>query len=273
MKDHEKEELELDVFLTLVHKCYGYDFSQYARASIKRRVQKLTLLSGHKHISALLPKILYEPDFLDEFLRGMSVTVTEMFRDPWVFKMLREKVIPALRIFPKINIWHAGCATGEEVYSMAILLQEEGLLEYSRIYATDFNDHSLRIAHNGIYPLENMKKYTQNYIQAGGKSSFSDYYRVGGEFAIFDNSLKKNIVFTNHNLVEDQAFGEMNLVVCRNVLIYFNQTLQSRVLGLFRDSLSTRGFLILGEKETTRFSKLDDDFEVFSSREKIFRMK
>lgn len=273
MNDYEKEELELDAFLTVIDQCYGYDFSGYARSSIKRRVKNLCNISGHKHISEMLARILYDIDFLDKFLQSMPVTVTDMFRDPWVFKTLRERVIPALRIFPKINIWHAGCATGEEVYSMAILLKEEGLLDYVQIYATDFNNHSLKIAQEGIYPLESIQKFTQNYQQAGGKNSFSDYYHVKYNSAKFDSVLKKNIVFTNHNLVEDKAFGEMNLVVCRNVLIYFKQSLQDKVLSLFRDSLLPKGFLVLGDKETIKFSQVRGYFDIFAAKEKIFRMK
>jgi chemotaxis protein methyltransferase CheR len=273
MNESEKEELELDAFLSIVNQCYGYNFSEYARSSIRRRIRNLASTTGHKYISEMLPKLLYDNDFIDKFLKGMSVTVTEMFRDPWAFKVLRETVIPTLKIFPKINIWHAGCATGEEVYSMAILLKEEGLLDYAQIYATDYNNHSLKIAQEGIYPLENMQTYTQNYIKSGGKKSFSDYYHVKYNSAKFDSSLKKNIVFTNHNLVEDKAFGEMNLVVCRNVLIYFKQTLQDKVLTLFRDSLLPRGFLLLGDKETINFSRVSENFEKFSAKEKIFRMK
>lgn len=273
MNKHEIEEIEVNGFLDMVYHRYGYNFNDYARASIKRRIQNVATTSGFEYISEMLPKILYDDTFLNVFLKGMSVTVTEMFRDPWVFKTIREKVIPKLRIFPQINIWHAGCATGEEVYSMAILLEEEGLLEQSQIYATDFNNHSLEIAQKGIYPIKNLQKYTQNYLHAGGKNSFSDYYRVKYSCAKFANSLKENIVFTNHNLVNDQAFGEMNLVICRNVLIYFKQSLQDRVLRLFKDSLSPKAFLVLGDKETIRFSQVNEFFEEFARKEKIYRMK
>lgn len=273
MNNHEKEELELDTFLTVIHSCYGYDFKDYARASLKRRVQNLAIISGYQHISEMLPRILYDSDFLNQFLEGMSITVTDMFRDPWVFKALRERVLPALRIFPKINIWHAGCATGEEVYAMAILLKEEGLFDHTQIYATDFNNHSLKIAEEGIYPLERLQKFTENYLQAGGKSSLSDYYHVKYNSAKFDSALKKNIIFTNHNLVEDRVFGEMNLIVCRNVLIYFNQTLQNKVLMLFKDSLTPTGFLLLGDKETTHFSQVSGYFDVYAAKEKIFKLK
>lgn len=273
MNDHEKEELELDVFLEVVHRCYGYDFKDYARASVKRRLQNLTITSGYKHISDLLPIILYESDFLDVFLQGMSVTVSDMFRDPWVFKVIREQVIPTLQIFPKINIWHAGCATGEEVYSMAILLKEEGLLDHVQIYATDFNNHSLKIAQAGIYPLEKLQKFTKNYIQAGGKESFSDYYRVKYNSAKFDEGLNDHIIFTNHNMVEDHVFGEMNLIVCRNVLIYFKKILQDKVLTLFRYSLLPKGFLVLGDKESIQFSSVSGAFDEFALKERIFRLK
>jgi len=226
----------------------------------------------YQYISELLPKILYQADFLNEFLRYMSVSVTEMFRNPWVFRTVRQRVIPALRIFPKINIWHAGCATGEEVYSMAILLQEEGLLDYCQIYATDFNNYSLDIAQQGIYPLENLQQYTKNYLAAGGKHSFSDYYHVKYNSAKFDSSLKKNIVFSHHDLVKNQMFGEMNLVICRNVLIYFKQILQDKVLTLFKDSLSPTGFLLLGDKESIKFSVVNRQFDEFAAEEKIYRL-
>ncbi|MBI9073667.1 MAG: protein-glutamate O-methyltransferase CheR [Melioribacteraceae bacterium] len=274
MNNHEIEELEFKSLLDLIKECYGYDFGGYAKSSIKRRITQLTLSEGHQYISELIPKILYEKEFLDTFLKGMSVTVTEMFRDPWIWKTLREEVIPRLRIFPRLKIWHAGCATGQEVYSMAILLKEEGLLDHSQIYATDFNNSSLEIAQKGIYPLREMRKHTSNYIESGGKESFSDYYTVKYDAVKFNDKLKENIVFSNHNLVEDNSFGEMNLIICRNVLIYFKQNLQDRALNLFKESLSPRGFLLLGDKESIDFSIISNDFvSVSSKKHKIFQIK
>ncbi len=269
----ELEEYELDAILGLINQVHGYDFHQYARASIKRRIRDIAVNNGYAYISQLMPDILYKADFLNQFLKGMSVTVTGMFRDPWVFAELRQAVLPKLSIFPQINIWHVGCATGEEVYSMVILLKELGLLEQAQIYATDFNNHSLEIAKKGIYSLDRMKDFTRNYQAAGGSGSFSDYYQVKYDSAKLDDSLKSHIIFSNHNLVTDTVFGEMNLVICRNVLIYFNQTLQNRALGLFRDSLSPKGFLVLGDKESITFSEVSNDFDTFSGKEKIYRMK
>lgn len=273
MKKSELEDIELDVFLDLINRCYGYDFHEYARASIKRRIKNIAVIDGYKHISEMLPRILYDEEFRNRFLEGMSVTVTEMFRDPWVFKTMREQVLPKLRIFPQINIWHAGCATGEEVYSIAIMLKEEGLLENSQIYATDFNNHSLEIAQKGIYPLDRLKVFTQNYLKAGGKNSFSDYYHVKYNSARFDASLKENIVFSNHNLTKDRVFGEMNLVICRNVLIYFKQSLQDKVLTLLTDSLLPNGYLVLGDKEAIDFTPIRNHFVKIAAKEKIFRLK
>ncbi len=273
MKKAKLADIELDAFLNVVREAWGYNFEEYARASVKRRIQNLLTLSGLRYISEMIPKVLYDDTFLNKFLTVMSVTVTEMFRDPWVFKTLREEVIPKLRIFPRIKIWHAGCATGEEVYSLAIILKEEGLLKHTQIYATDFNNNSLKIAEKGIYPMENLRKQIKNYQQAGGINSFSDYYHVKYNSVKFDSSLKKNIVFTNHNLAEDKVFAEMNLILCRNVLIYFKPSLQNKVLNLFKDSLYPKGFLLLGDKETIQFSEVTECFDEFAKEEKIFRLR
>jgi chemotaxis protein methyltransferase CheR len=273
MNPHDIEEFELDTILELIDKCYGYNFKDYSRASIKRRIQNLASACNCKHISELIPKILYQDNFLDKFLKGMSVTVTDMFRDPWVFKIFKEKIIPQLRIHPQINIWHAGCATGEEVYSMAILLKEEGLLKYSRIYATDFNNHSLDIAKKGIYPLEKMQRYSKNYLDAGGKYSLSEYYDVKYDVAKFSRELTERITFSHHNMGVDQAFGEMNLIICRNVLIYFNKTLQNRVFTLFYDSLMPRGVLLLGDKESIDYSEINSKLTAVSSKARIYQVR
>ena len=272
MNGHDKEELELDLFISLVKRVYDYDFNEYRRASIKRRIKHLVVQNNLEHISELIPRVLYQEDFRQHLLQCVSVTVTEMFRDPWVFRTLRDEVMPALTILPKIHIWHAGCATGEEVYSMAIILKECGLLEHTTIHATDFNEASLDIARRGEYPLENIKQHTKNYIAAGGTSSFADYYSVNGKWAVLDSALKKNIAFYHHDLAVDPSFGKMNMIICRNVLIYFQKNLQERVFELFNSSLTTNSFLVLGDKESTEFSVLAKIFtHISSSSSKIYR--
>ncbi len=271
MNCHEKEELELDLFIELVKRYFDYDFNEYRRASIKRRIQQLVVQNNLEHICELIPRVLYQEDFRHSLLQCVSVTVTEMFRDPRVFRTLRDEVMPALTILPKIHIWHAGCATGEEVYSMAIILKECGLLEHSTIHATDFNEASLDIARRGEYPLENIKQHTKNYIAAGGTSSFSDYYRVKGKLAVLDPELRKNINFYRHDLAKDTSFGKLNMIICRNVLIYFQKDLQQRVFELFNASLTTNSFLVLGDKESIEFSVLADIFTNISSSSKIYR--
>ncbi len=271
MNHQEIEELELDAVLDFVQKMYGYDFHDYARSSVHRRIKNIALNYQCQYLSQLIPKILYEPRFFSLFLQGMSVTVTEMFREPWVFKTIKEQVFASLKKLPKINIWHAGCSTGEEVYSLAILLKENNLLDYCQIYATDFNESVLETAKKAIYPLDVIQQYTKNYIQAGGNNSFSDYYHVKYGTVSLAESIKNKITFSNHNLVTDGIFGEMNLIVCRNVLIYFKQNLQAKVLKLFDESLSARGFLVLGDKESIRFSPIEAKFKKFAKKEKIYR--
>lgn len=252
---------------------YGYDFRNYSKASIKRRILYRLSRSGLKTISEMQHKILYDKQFFEILIQDFSINVTEMFRDPSFYKSIREKVIPVLKKLPFIKIWHAGCATGEEVYSMAILLKEEGLYDNITIYATDFNEGIIKKAKDGIYPAERLKEYTYNYQKAGGKSSFADYYSAKYDYALINKSLEKNIVFAEHNLVTDWVFGEMNMIMCRNVLIYFNRDLQNRVIHLFRNSLCKDGFLCLGSKESIRFSECSDDFVDFVKKEKIYRKK
>jgi len=264
-------DIEVDCLLAAITERYGYDFRNYARASLKRRIQNFLVVSGCKYVSELIPKVLHDKAYFSEFLSNMSVTVTEMFRDPFIFKSIREDILPKLKTYSRINIWHAGCATGEEVYSMAILLEEEGLLDRARIYATDFNTKSLATAKEGIYPAENIQLYTKNYLKAGGKSSFSDYYQANYESAKMKDFLRNKITFASHNLISDQVFAEMNLILCRNVLIYFDKVLQNRVLELFSDSLVPRGFLVLGDKEAIKFSVVKDCFEAVNERQKIYR--
>jgi len=263
--------------LEAIFQRYGYDFRNYARASIKRRL--LSFLATYpqlvetedEKISWLIPQILYDEDLFQKLLQYFSITVTEMFRDPESFKALRERVIPYLKTFPHVRIWHAGCSTGEEVYSIAIILKEEGLYDKATIYATDFNDEALDNARKGIYKLENGKEFSKNYQKSGGKKSLASYYHANYDAMIFDKSLRKNVTFSNHNLVLDGSFGEMHLILCRNVLIYFDKTLQSRIFNLFDESLCDNGFLVLGSKETLSFSNTEKHFSVFDKKWKIYQ--
>ena len=267
------EQIELELLLEAIYRRYGYDFRQYSQASIRRRIQHHLTRTRVGSMSELIAKILYDEALFQSLFFDMSVTVTEMFRDPWFYLVLREKVIPFLKTFPFINVWQARCSTGEEVYSLAILLEEEGLYKRAHIYATDFNDAVLEKAKTRIYPLERIKGYTINYQKAGGKNSLADYYRAQYQSVIMDASLQKNITFANHNLATDSVFGEMHLILCRNVLIYFDRPLQDRVLSIFRDSLLYNGFLCLGSKETIHFSKVKEDFVEFGPKEKIYQCK
>ncbi len=271
------ENIEISLLLEAIFQRYGYDFRNYARASIKRRL--LTFLATYpqlvetedEKISRLIPQILYDEDLFQKLLQYFSITVTEMFRDPESFKTLRERVIPYLKTFPHVRIWHAGCSTGEEVYSIAIILKEEGLYDKATIYATDFNDEALDNARKGIYKLENGKEFSKNYQKSGGKKSLASYYHANYDAMIFDKSLRKNVTFSNHNLVLDGSFGEMHLILCRNVLIYFDKTLQNRIFNLFDESLCDNGFLVLGSKETLSFSNTEKHFSVFDKKWKIYQ--
>ena len=269
--DKELQRIEIELLLDSIFQRYGYDFRHYAKASLKRRITQYMQRVGFSHITDLISPILHDEAFFDGFLKVMSVTVTDMFRDPAFFESLRKEIIPVLKTYPYIKIWHAGCATGEEVYSLAILLKEEGLYERTQIYATDYNSHSLAVAKEGIYPLQRIQQYSDNYISAGGKKLFNDYYhaRYGGAKML--EMLKKNVIFANHNLVSDGVFGEMQLVICRNVLIYFDQDLQNRVLTLLHNSLSPHGFLCLGSKESLKFSVIDKHFEAQVAEQKIYK--
>lgn len=273
MEKVEIEQIELDLLLEAIYRRYGYDFRQYSQASIKRRVQHHLAKTRSGTISELLSRIMYDEALFQSLFFDISITVTEMFRDPWFFLGLRERVIPFLRTFPFINIWQAGCATGEETYSLAIILKEEGLYERTHIYATDFNDAALERAKTRIYPLGRIKEYTTSYQKSGGKKSLADYYHAQYQSVIMDAALQDNITFANHNLATDSVFGEMHLILCRNVLIYFDRPLQDRALSLFRDSLLYNGFLCLGSKETIGFSKVRNDFVEFAPSEKIYQCK
>ncbi|RYE16405.1 MAG: protein-glutamate O-methyltransferase CheR [Sphingobacteriales bacterium] len=273
MPDKQLNDTTLEEILHVIKSQYGYDFNDYAHASIMRRVQRCMEMSKTKNVFDLKFRLTNEPDFFNWFLESVTVNVTEMFRDPEFYKDIRTKVIPKLASYPFIKIWHAGCATGEEVYSMAILLKEEGLLERTRIYATDLNPANLEKARKGIIPMSYMKNYTQNYLLSGGKSDFSEYYTARYGNSLIRKDLLTNILFSQHNLVTDQVFNEFQLVICRNVLIYFNKKLQDRVLRLFYDSMSPLGYLSLGIKESLLFSPLRDNFQTISANNKIFRRK
>ncbi|MCP4322716.1 MAG: protein-glutamate O-methyltransferase CheR, partial [Alteromonadales bacterium] len=230
MKQVELQHFEINQLLEAIYFRYGYDFRDYARASLERKILNRVSLSKLANVAEMNSKMLHEPEFFNLFLKDMSVTVTEMFRDPYVFKKLKNTVFQQLHTYSRINIWHVGCATGEEAYSMAILLHENDLLKRTRIYATDYNNHSLDIAKKGDYKIEKIEQYDQHYLQAGGKHQLSDYYQKKRHSISFNDSLKQHITFANHNLMKDQVFAQMHLILCRNVLIYFNQTLQSKVL-------------------------------------------
>jgi chemotaxis protein methyltransferase CheR len=265
------EKLEIELLLEGVFRHYGFDFRSYAYASIRRRLWKRVEGEGLHTISELGARILHDPDAMERLLLDLSVNVTSMFRDPSFYRDFREKVVPLLRTYPFIRIWHAGCSTGEEVFSMAILLEEEGLYDRARLYATDINDVVLQRARQGIFPLDRMQEYTENYIKAGGKQSFSEYYTAKYDGAIFKPELTRNIVFSQHNLVTDRSFSEFHVIFCRNVLIYFDKALQNRVHSLFYDSLVMFGILALGSKESLKFSQYEPCYEKLSATEKLYR--
>lgn len=267
----EAEEIEIRMLLEAVYLKYGYDFRDYAIASIKRRVQHRLSLSGLSDISAMQHRLLTDEPFFKTVLMDFSINTTAMFRDPTFYQALRDETVPVLRSYPFLRIWIAGCSTGEEVYSLAILLVEEGLEDRFQIYATDFNEAVLLEAREGIFPVSRMKTYTENYLKAGGKRSFSDYYNARYDSAILDQQLRNRIVFSAHNLATDSVFNEMQLICCRNVMIYFNRDLQGRVLKLFRDSLSLGGFLCLGKKESMQFTDAATHFKEINRPEKIYR--
>jgi chemotaxis protein methyltransferase CheR len=265
------ERIEIEMLLEAVFRHYGFDFRSYAYASLRRRLWKRAHADDIATISGLQDQILHDPAAMERLLMDLSVNVTSMFRDPGFYRAFREHVIPLLRTYPFIRIWHAGCSTGEEVYSMSILLREEGLYDRSRIYATDINEAVLLTARAGIYPVDRMQEYTQNYIRSGGTSSFSEYYTAAYGGALFSPSLRENVVFAQHNLVTDRSFSEFNVILCRNVMIYFDHSLQNRVHQLFYESLPVYGILALGSKESLRFSRYEECFETVCAPEKIYR--
>jgi len=274
--DHEeeaRERLEIDLLLEAIHRRYSYDFRGYALASLRRRLWHRVYGEGLQTLSGLQERLLHDPACMDRVLRDLSINVTEMFRDPGFHRALRERVFPLLRTYPFIRVWNAGCSTGEEIYSLAIALREEGLLDRTRIYATDINSAALERAQAGSFPLERMQRYTENYLHAGGTEAFSSYYTADGDHARFDSSLADGVVFAHHNLVTDGSFNEFHLIVCRNVMIYFGSALQEEVLALFGDSLTRFGILALGRKESIRRSNHAERYEPLDEREKIFRRR
>jgi chemotaxis protein methyltransferase CheR len=269
--DDAVEDLEIQLLLEGVYQRYGIDFRRYAPSSLRRRIGLFAQKEQVATASALQERLLRDTGCMDRFVRALSVNVTAMFRDPDFYRGFREKVVPRLRTYPFIRIWHAGCATGEEVYSLAILLQEEGLYERSRLYATDMNDWALAQAKDAIYPLEEMLGYEADYRRAGGKGALSDYYRARYGRAIFRRELRKNIVWSQHNLVTDGSFNEFHVILCRNVLIYFDRALQARVHRLLYESLIPFGVLGFGQKESIRFTPHEDAYVELEAAEKWYR--
>lgn len=267
------EEIEIQLLLEAIFQLYGYDFRSYSRASMRRRIMRRLSLSGFRTIMEMTDRVLRDRRFFVTLLNDMTVNVTEMYRDPAFYRTFREEVVPVLKTFPFIKIWHAGCATGEEIYSMAILLEEEGLYDRAMIYATDIDKNVLDVAKKGIYPIEAVKHYADNYRQAGGRFALSDYFTARYDSVIMEQRLKRNIVFADHDLATDQVFGEMHVVLCRNVLIYFDRPLQERVIRLFSDSLDWGGFLCLGTKESLRFSGQGEAFDIVNEPLRIFRKR
>lgn len=266
-------DIELRLLLDAIYLKYHYDFRGYAGASLKRRLRTALGRFGCASLSQLQDKALNDPATFPALLDFLTVQVSEMFRDPAYFRALRERVVPLLRTYPSLRIWVAGCSAGEEVYSLAILLREEGLLERSLIYATDINGQALQKAEAGVYELDRIAGFTENHRRSGGRSSLSDYYTAAYGRAVFDKSLRKNMVFSDHSLATDSVFAEVQLVSCRNVLIYFNRELQDRSIGLFREALCRRGFLGIGSKESLRFSLHAEAFDEIAPGERLYQKR
>jgi len=267
------EAIEIDLLLEAIYRGHGYDFRSYSRASLERRIRHFLSSSDCASVGELIPRLLRDTEFFSRLIRNFSIPVTEMFRDPPVYRAVRERVMPLLRTWPHIKIWHAGCATGEEVYSLAIVLKEEGLYDRATIYATDFNEEVLERAREGIYEIGKLQEATRNYQQAGGKRSLAEYYHAAYNAVVMDAALRERIVFSGHNLATDGVFGEMHLVFCRNVLIYFNRELQGRALGLFTESQVHGGFLCLGTKEDIQFTEVRNRYEALDPKAKIYKKK
>jgi len=265
------EMVEIHLLTEGIYRHYGFDFRDYSLPSLRRRIWKRVYAEGLTTIAGLLEKVLHDAACMERLLLDLSINTTAMFRDPTFYLAFREKVVPLLRTYPFVRIWHAGCSTGEEVYSMAILLTEEGLYDRCRIYATDINEAVLQRAKDGIFPVSSMQENTSNYIAAGGSGTFSEYYTARYDYAIFRPSLRENVVFAQHNLVTDSSFNHFNVIFCRNVLIYFNNTLQERVQKLFVGSLEMFGILGLGKKESLRFTSVSDCYDELDAEERLYR--
>jgi chemotaxis protein methyltransferase CheR len=266
-------EIEFRLLIEAIYQVYHYDFRGYAAASLKRRLRTALLRFECQTLSQLQDRLINEPGFFGSLLNFLTVPVSEMFRDPGYFRAIREQVVPLLRTYPSIKVWVAGCSTGEEVYSLAILLREEGLLERTLIYATDINPQTLEKAQAGVYDVDRIAAFTDSHQRSGGRSSLSDYYVAAYGRAVFDKSLRRRVVFSDHSLATDSVFAEVQLVSCRNVLIYFNRELQDRALRLFREALCRKGFLGIGSKESIRFSSEAGAFDDFVRDERIFRKR
>jgi len=267
------EDIEIRLLLEALFLKYHYDFRNYAMASIKRRLKKAREQLGFETFSAMQEGLLHDQAMLPQLLRFLTVQVSEMFRDPSYFKAIREKVVPHLRTYPSLKVWIAGCSSGEELYSLVILFREEGLEDRTIFYATDISHEALEAAETGVYALDRIQLFTENHRKSGGKSSLSDYYQAAYGKALFDKTLRRNVVFSDHSLVTDAVFAEMHLISCRNVMIYFDRALQDRAVGLFKDSLARKGFLGLGAKENLRFSCHADAFTDFVREEKIYQRR
>lgn len=265
------EDIEIRLLLEALYAQYHYDFRRYAMASIKRRLRQARTQLGFATFSAMQESLLHDPEWLPRLLTYLTVQVSEMFRDPSYWKTIREKVVPHLRTYPSLKVWIAGCSTGEELYSFSILFREEGLEDRTLFYATDINQEALRAAEAGIFDLGRLQLFTENHRKSGGKSSLSDYYQAAYGRAVFDKTLRRNVVFSDHSLVTDASFSEMHYVSCRNVLIYFDKILQDRAIGLFAGSIGRKGFLGIGSKESLRFSAHASQFEEFVKEEKIYQ--
>jgi chemotaxis protein methyltransferase CheR len=267
----ELEDIEIALLLEGLYRYYGFDFREYSPASLKRRILERMRAEKIETVSSYQDRVLHDGACMERLLLGLSVHVTSMFRDPEFYLTFRQKIVPVLKTYPTVRIWHAGCSTGEEVYSMAILLQEEGLYRKCVIYATDISHEVLRKAREGIFPLATMQEYTSNYMKAGGNREFSDYYTAHYDNVIFHPSLKTNVVFAEHNLATDGSFNEFHVILCRNVMIYFNKTLQERVHNLIYESLSMFGILGLGNKESLKFTPREAFYERLDGRDKLYR--
>ncbi|MGB0835463.1 MAG: CheR family methyltransferase [Psychrobium sp.] len=269
----DNDDIEYQLVLHAIRLKHGHNFDDYAQKSLKRRLEYHVEKHDFESLTDMIKPIVHDDAFFENLLNTVSVPVTEMFRDPQFFKTLREKVLPLLKTYPSVNIWHAGCATGEEVYSMAIMLEEEGLYDNCHIYATDFNANSLRIAQEGIYSYARMQKYTENYYLAGGKRSFSEYYDSHEDGIKMDEALSRNVTFAKHNLASDSVFGQFNLILCRNVLIYFGKPLQEKVFSLFSESILPLGYLCLGSHESLDYSRALTRYETVFDKHKVYRKK